>query len=121
MRWAAAGFAGLAVAVAAGAFGAHALKVRLDAAQLDQWLTAVRYFGLASIAVALLGALEVRSEFTPGVAAWLIAAGGLIFAVAVGGLALGAPRWFGAVAPIGGFGMILGLATAAWRLWRAAH
>ena len=120
MRWAAAGLAGLALAVAAGAFGAHALKARLDAAALSQWLTAVRYFSLASIALALLGVLEARSEFTAGAAPWLIAGGGLIFAAAVGGLALGAPRWFGAIAPIGGLGMILGLATAAWRLWRSA-
>lgn len=119
MRWAAIGFAGLAVGVAAGAFAAHGLKQRLDPGALEQWLTAVRYWLLASLSLILLGVFAQRGVQT-GLAAPLIAAGGLIFAAAVGGLALAGPRWLGAVAPFGGASMIGGLALAAWWLWRGS-
>lgn len=118
MKWAALGFAGLALGVAGGAFGAHGLKQRLEPAAMDQWLTAVRYWLLASVALAVLGLVQQRGT-DAGMAAPLIATGGVIFAGAVGGLALGGPRWLGAVAPVGGLSMIVGLVWTAWSLWRA--
>ncbi|HNL31464.1 MAG TPA: DUF423 domain-containing protein, partial [Pseudomonadales bacterium] len=54
--WLVAGAVSGALAVMTGAFGAHALKARLAAAQLDTWATAVQYHfyhALALIAVGL--------------------------------------------------------------------
>ncbi|MEM8933756.1 MAG: DUF423 domain-containing protein [Acidobacteriota bacterium] len=102
-----------AVAVAAGAFGAHGLADRLDARGLELWETAARYLIYSSFGAMLAGLVGARPA---GVA---LISGGLIFAGAVGGLALGAPRFLGAVAPIGGLGMIGGFAALAWVLWSA--
>ena len=44
----------------------------------------------------------------------LLLSGALIFSGTLFGLALGAPRWFGAITPLGGLGMILGFGLFAW-------
>lgn len=103
-----------ASAVAAGAFGAHGLKARLSPDALDQWNTAARYFlysGLGAL-FASLAAAHFGARAT--VAGWVLLGGGTVFALAVGGLALGSPRWFGAVAPLGGLGLIVGFLLLAW-------
>ena len=118
MNWTAIGFLGLALGVAAGAFGAHGLRARIDGAAMEQWLTAVRYWVIASMAVTILGEVNRRGVPT-GAGPALVALGGVVFMVAVGGLALGGPRWLGAIAPLGGGSMIVGLGLAAWKIWRA--
>ena len=108
----AAGAALAALGIAAGAFGAHALKQRLDEDLLAIFETGARYhlFGaLAVMAVALAAASGVRAV-TPG---WLIAGGTLIFAGTLYALALTGARWWGAVTPIGGTAMLVGLAWVA--------
>lgn len=112
--WLAIGAFLTAAAVIAGAFGAHALASRLDAASLTLWETAARYAiygGLATMVVSL-GALHARGSAVPGLVAaapWCLVPGALIFSGTVGALALGAPRWLGAVTPLGGALMIVGL------------
>ncbi|MEM1202821.1 MAG: DUF423 domain-containing protein [Acidobacteriota bacterium] len=105
-----------AVSVTAGAFGAHGLKARLDAVALGQWETAARYLMYAGLGAVLSGLAALRAAPSTGFgfAGWSLVVGGLIFAAAVGGLALGAPRWFGAVAPLGGLGMIVGFLAFAF-------
>lgn len=115
VKWAAVGFFALALGVAAGAFGAHGLKPHLEAAAMEQWLTAVRYWTLASVAVVLLSVLPGRDGVRPQA---VVAAGAVVFSAAVGGLALGGPRWLGALAPLGGASMILGMVLAGLFLWR---
>ena len=108
----AAGAALAALAIAAGAFGAHALKRRLDADMLTIFETGARYhlFGaLGVMAVALAAAHGVRAT-TPG---WLIAAGTVIFAGTLYALALSGARWWGAITPIGGTAMLIGFAWIA--------
>lgn len=104
----------LAAAVAAGAFGAHGLRGRVDPRGLELWETAVRYLvisALGLIAAGLAGRLEPgRPWALPAV---LLGVGGVVFAGTVGALALGAPRWLGAVAPVGGLLMIAGYAALA--------
>lgn len=113
--WVATGFAGFALAVAAGAFGAHGLQGRLDAHALELWETAARYLTYGSAAVALVGLAAARWPDAPwGRPAWSLAVGTGIFAGTVFALALGGPRWLGAVTPIGGTLMIVGLAWAGW-------
>lgn len=107
-----------ALSVLAGAFGAHGLKGRLDAPALELWETAARYFmysGLGLIAVGLAGQLM---EKPVGAAGWALLAGGAIFSGTVALLALGGPRWLGAVTPIGGLLMIAGFVLLALRAFR---
>ena len=48
-------------------------------------------------------------------ASWILLAGATIFALSLYAMALGAPRWFGAVTPIGGVTMIAGWLWVAFR------
>jgi uncharacterized membrane protein YgdD (TMEM256/DUF423 family) len=110
------GAASGALAVAAGAFGAHALKARLGADLLAVFETAARYQMFH--ALALLAAAWAASRW-PGwrarVAGLCFAAGTLLFCGSLYALALGGARALGAVAPFGGALFIAGwllLATA---------
>jgi uncharacterized membrane protein YgdD (TMEM256/DUF423 family) len=108
-----------AVAVAAGAFGAHALATRLTPERLATWETAARYHMYHALALVLLAAIGLRWPAPLlQLAGWLFISGILIFSGTVYALALGAPRWLGAVTPIGGLALIAGwlvLAAAALR------
>ncbi len=96
-----------ALAVICGAFGAHALHAQVDAAALQTWHTAVEYqfwHALALLVVALQGralrhARMVGSAFAVGI---------VLFSGSLYALALGAPRWIGAITPIGGVAFIAG-------------
>jgi uncharacterized membrane protein YgdD (TMEM256/DUF423 family) len=108
----------IAAAVGAGAFGAHGLRRRLAPEALDLWEMAARYLALGGVALALVGiAAHGVQRRTWGLAAPLIAVGTAVFSVTVGLLALGAPRWLGAVTPVGGLALIAGLAVAAAGAW----
>ncbi len=112
--WLASGAFVVAAAVIAGAFGAHGLKARLDADALALWETAARYAtyaGMALMAIGLTGLVDRSSSPSTWLttAPWLLSAGGMIFSGTVAALALGGPRWLGAVTPLGGLLMILGL------------
>jgi uncharacterized membrane protein YgdD (TMEM256/DUF423 family) len=102
-----------AAAVAAGAFGAHALAGRLDARALAQWETAARYLMYGGLGLLLAGAAAPRLRTAPSGAATSLALGSALFALTVGALALGGPRWLGAVTPLGGAAMIAGFAWLA--------
>ncbi len=110
-----------AVAVATGAFGAHALASKLDARALELWETAGRYFMYAGFGVLASALLSPHCQGAGALwAGGLLIAGGVIFAGAVGGLALGAPRILGAVAPIGGSAMIAGFLVLAYAGWTSS-
>ena len=95
-----------AVAVIAGAFGAHGAEVR--AAEL------FRIGGQYQLVHALAALLAMRLESRgPG---WLFVAGGALFAGSLYLLALGGPRWLGPVTPLGGALMIGGWLWLAWGL-----
>ena len=103
------------LAVGCGAFGAHALKDSLSSEALGWWQTAVTYLLPHAVAVAALG-LTNRSRFAA--AAWLLAGGSGLFAATLFAMALGAPRWLGAVTPLGGAAMIAGWLLLGWRALR---
>lgn len=95
-----------AIAVGAGAFGAHGAAP--DAAE---WLKTGGHYQLVHAVAALVAMrLEARG---PG---WLFVVGGLIFAGTLYLMALGAPRWFGAITPIGGALLIGGWLWLAWSM-----
>lgn len=97
-------------AVAFGAFGAHGLASVLDETGAEVWRTATLY-GL----VHALGGLIMSWRAGPmaKTAAWSFIGGSLVFSGALYGLALGAPRMLGAVAPVGGLLFLFGWACAA--------
>jgi uncharacterized membrane protein YgdD (TMEM256/DUF423 family) len=107
------------VGVAAGAFGAHALRSRVTPDLLAVFETGVRYHLLH--ALALFAAAWVNTQW-PGRAArasgWLFIAGIVIFSGSLYLLVLTGARWLGAITPFGGVCQLAGwlaLALAAWR------
>ena len=97
-----------AMAVAAGAFGAHGASGPQEA----EWLRTGGVYQLvhAVAALAIMG-------FARGPAIMLLG-GAAIFAITLYAMALGAPRWLGAVTPIGGGLLIIGWLWAGWLFWR---
>lgn len=96
--------AAVAVAVAAGAFGAHDAPGPQEA----DWL---RTGGLYQL-IHAVGALAIMDAARrPAI---LLLIGSTIFASTLYAMALGAPRWLGAVTPIGGALMIIGWLWTAW-------
>ena len=95
------------VAVALGAFGAHALKATLqNSGMLDAWNKAVLYHlvhAVALLALALYGAGN-RGAFL------LLAAGILFFSGSLYTMALTNVRWLGAITPLGGLCFLAGWA-----------
>lgn len=112
-RLVAIGAALAALSVLAGAFGAHGLRARLDPTALEQWQTAARYLMYAGLGAVLCGQMERLGSTRARLAGTSLVAGGVIFFASVGGLALGGPRLLGAVAPLGGLGMVAGFALLA--------
>lgn len=108
-----------ALAVAVGAFGAHALSTRLSARELALWETAARYLMYSGLGLGLAGLALARSELPGWIwAGRLLAAGSAVFSGTVGALALGGPRWLGAVTPLGGILMVAGFLLFAVTAWR---
>ena len=105
--------------VAAGAFGAHALRTRLAPDLLAAFETGARYqmyHALALLAVAWAvtrwpGQLVVWSG-------WLFLAGTLLFSGSLYALALTGARWLGAVTPLGGICFLAAWLTLALALRR---
>lgn len=100
-----------ALAVIAGAFGAHALRDTLSDPSLQAWRTAVDYqfwhvLALLGIAAWTKGDADVRVPLRVAVKAFAI--GIVLFSGSLYALALGAPRWLGPVTPIGGLLLIVG-------------
>jgi uncharacterized membrane protein YgdD (TMEM256/DUF423 family) len=108
------------LSVALGAFGAHALRERLDAGMLASFETGARYqmyHGLALLAVAWAVSRFPNSQL-PQLAGWLFIAGSVLFSGSLYLMAFTGQRWLGAVTPFGGVAFIAGwvcLLIAAWR------
>ena len=98
-----------AVAVIAGAFGAHGLKSMLTPEQLVSWNTAAHYHLMHSVALLALGLYAATTGRSVTLPATLFAVGVLLFSGSIYGLLLTSQRWLGPVTPIGGVLMI-----AAW-------
>jgi len=105
-----------ALAVALGAFGAHALRSRLSDDLLATFEIGARYHfyhALALLAVAYAAARWPDSALPPW-AGWLFVGGITVFSGSLYLLALTGTRALGAVTPIGGAMFIAGWACLAW-------
>ena len=111
-----------AAAVVLGAFGAHALRDSLDERALAIWHTAVDYqfwHVLALIGVAVIARDGVSVALRRAAIAFVV--GIVLFCGSLYLLALGAPRGFGVITPLGGVALLIGwfgLAVHAFRLAR---
>lgn len=96
------------LAVAAGAFGAHALRAQLTPGQLLTFETAARYQMYHALALLGVAWAAVRWPGMPvRTAGWLFIGGTVVFSGSLYLLALAGMRWLGAITPIGGL-MFLG-------------
>jgi uncharacterized membrane protein YgdD (TMEM256/DUF423 family) len=97
--------------VALGAFAAHGLSDP----QAQGWMRTGATYGLTHVAAALACLALARSGASGARRAVpLFLAGAAIFAGSLAALALGGPRWLGAVTPVGGLLLLAGWAVLAW-------
>lgn len=101
------------LAVAFGAFGAHALRARVSESLLSAWQTGVQYQFYHALALLAVGVLLTKNLnhsllITCGV---LFAVGIVLFSGSLYGLTLGGPKWLGPVTPAGGMLLIFGWAV----------
>lgn len=109
-----------ATSVAAGAFGAHALKSILDPPMLMVYETAVRYQMYHALGLFVVAWLWRETQHSLAVkAGWLFCAGILLFSGSLYIVALAGIKWMGALTPLGGVCFIAGWICIAWTAWCA--
>lgn len=111
-------FGGLSVAL--GAFGAHALRGRIEESLLANYQTGVSYMFYHSLALLAVAWALSRwpASSLPVWAGWLFIVGIVVFSGSLFVMAFTGLRWLGAITPIGGVAFIAGwllLALTAWR------
>lgn len=94
--------------VALGAFGAHALRSRLDPAALSIWQTAVLYHLVHALALVALGLFARATGRAVSLPVGLFAAGILLFSGSLYLLAVTGWRWLGPLTPVGGIAFLAG-------------
>ncbi|MEO7359415.1 MAG: DUF423 domain-containing protein [Gemmatimonadaceae bacterium] len=108
-----------AIGVGAGAFGAHALRARLEPRMLEVFETGARYQMYHAVALLLVAWAASRWPGSLTTASgWLMVAGTVFFSGSLYAMALTDIRVLGAITPIGGAFFIAGwlcLAAAAMR------
>lgn len=118
-QWIVLGSLSACLAVAAGAFGAHALKGSFGPEALVTWETAARYqmyHALAMLAVGL--AAQALRTTSLRVAGLLFLVGTLVFSGSLYALVLTGERWLGAITPIGGLALMAGWLAFGWAVIR---
>ncbi len=114
-----------ALAVGLGAFGAHGLRAKLEALddgakRLGWWETAAHYHLVHALAVGLVAFVIARAPSSLGNGAgYAFTAGVFLFSGSLYAMTLGAPRWFGAITPLGGLAFIVGWVLLAVSGYRA--
>jgi uncharacterized membrane protein YgdD (TMEM256/DUF423 family) len=109
-------------AVAAGAFGAHALKGRIEPELLAAFSTGARYQMFHALALlALAWAVTRWPDAGLPLGGWLLTAGTVVFSGSLYLMALSSVRLFGAITPIGGVLLLAGWLIVAWRTARSTQ
>ena len=109
------------LAVLFGAFGAHALKERLDEHALTVFETAVQYHFYHTLALLVVGVMALSQPQAALLksSGWLFVIGILVFSGSLYLLSFTGMRWLGAITPFGGLAFIAAwacLAAAGWKL-----
>ncbi|MBW7882294.1 MAG: DUF423 domain-containing protein [Caldilineaceae bacterium] len=107
--------------VALGAFGAHALRDRIEASLLANYQTGVTYMffhALALFAVVLAVGRWPNTSNLAIWAGWLFVAGIVFFSGSLFLMAFTGQRWLGAITPIGGVAFLVGWALLIVTGWR---
>jgi uncharacterized membrane protein YgdD (TMEM256/DUF423 family) len=107
-----------ALAVAAGAFGAHGLRDRLEPRALEIFETGARYQMYHALAMILAGLLAARGLAGASTAGWLFLAGIAIFSGSLYALSLTDVKVLGAITPLGGVAFLAGWVWLAYSAWR---
>jgi uncharacterized membrane protein YgdD (TMEM256/DUF423 family) len=105
------------LSVAAGAFGAHALREKVTERSLEIFETAARYqmyHALALLVVALLLSRAVSPQPTLVASGWLFITGIAFFSGSLYALSLSGVKVLGAIAPLGGAAFIAGWGALAF-------
>jgi uncharacterized membrane protein YgdD (TMEM256/DUF423 family) len=121
MQWSVVGAVLLACAVAIGAFGAHALRERLDAYATGIYERAVFYHFIHALGLLVLGIAAGAGTIAGGavpLVGWLLVCGIVIFCGSLYALALSGLRVLGAITPLGGLAFITAWCVFAYA---AAH
>lgn len=121
MTWTFLAAIGLGLAVIFGAFGAHALKARLDAYLMGIYEKAVFYHFVHALGILIVSILPRAGALSASSGFWvclLLAAGVVIFSGSLYLLAITGIRTFGAITPIGGLCLIAGWFLLAFALLR---
>jgi uncharacterized membrane protein YgdD (TMEM256/DUF423 family) len=110
----------LFVGTTTGAFGAHALKARLDSDALAIWQTAVQYHMWHALGLLAAGLLLIHKPDSAalGLSGWLFVTGIVLFSGSLYALALTGVRGLGVVTPVGGIAFLGAWAAMAWAAWR---
>ncbi len=105
--WTIAGCTSAFLAVALGAFGAHALKNKVSPEMLTIYNIAAQYQMYHSLALVLSSLFTFKPQFENWVQiSFLI--GIILFSGSLYGLALSGQRWLGMITPLGGSLFLLG-------------
>jgi uncharacterized membrane protein YgdD (TMEM256/DUF423 family) len=103
-----------ALAVIAGAFGAHGLRERVSPDQLAAWTTASQYHLLHSVALLAIALFAARAGTSIRLQGSLMSTGILLFSGSIYLLVLTGQRWLGPITPIGGLLLIAAWFSLVW-------
>ena len=109
------------VSVALGAFGAHALRDRIEASLLANYQTGVSYMFYHTLAlfIVVLALTRWPGSSQAVWAGWLFVIGIVFFSGSLVLMAFTGMRWLGAITPIGGVAFIAGWLLLAWTAWQS--
>lgn len=111
MAWVKWGAGLMFLAVALGAFGAHALRGKIDDHYLDVYKTAVMYHMFHALALFVVAwASTVSKSPNIQIAGYCFLAGVLLFSGSLYALSVTSIKWLGAITPLGGLSFLAGWA-----------
>ncbi len=119
----------LALAVVFGAFGAHALKTRLEPNSLQAWHTAVQYHFLHALGILILAAVAANNHLNSSRLMWamrlllggIVLFSGSLYVLSTMSLWQGQWNWLGPITPIGGLLFVAGWVIAAFSFKKIAQ
>jgi len=103
------GSANAMFAVIIGAFGAHALKARLDESLMKIYQTGVEYHFYHSLGLILIGiiAMNISANIWLKTSGWMMFIGIILFSGSLYSLSIFNLRWLGIITPFGGMLFVL--------------